>query len=275
MTIQSLKIRKRGWGWTAVFCLMLSAGVSFAWDLREETLEVNIDSTYVTKYISQGYDSLDDDEGAWQPSVEFYWRGFTVGIWGSWAVHSGYVNYDELNFYVGYEHAFFEENWYALESWGLYTYIDFPHSDSKPGFDEIADEQEIAWGLSLPNLLPIGPASLVPSYSAYYSFAGKDADDEDIDNGWFQVLGLSYDLPFRPLLPEQEEQFLSLEWDLTYNDGVYGSDSNWSHSTIRVSTTFEWKGFYFTPAANYQWSFEDTVNDEDEFYASFSIGYSF
>ncbi len=73
----------------------------------------------------------------------------------------------------------------------------------------------------------------------------------------------------------QEEQTLSLTWEITYNDGVYGSEADWSHSTGGLSTTFEWKGVAFAPAANYQWSFEDTVNDEDEFYASFGIAYSF
>jgi hypothetical protein len=69
-----------------------------------------------------------------------------------------------------------------------------------------------------------------------------------------------------------EEKVVSFSWDITYNSGVYGSKSGWSHTTVGVSTAFEWERFYFIPALHYQWSFEETVNDEDEFYMTLSLG---
>jgi len=254
--------------------LALSCG-AFAFDVGEEQIDVKLEVSYATKYIWQGYDFLYDDQEAFQPTLELSWRGLTAGIWGSWATDSGYVDLDELDYYVGYDLSLFEEDWYAVDLSLYYTYFDYPNSDSAPGNDGVADTQEINFGVSMPSLLPIGSSYLTPSYSFFYEFAGKDTDDEDIDNGCIHEFSLAYDLPFDPLLPDQEEQYLSLTAAITYNDGVYGSDSDWSHSTISASTTFEWNNFYFTPTVNYQWSFEDTVNDENEFYATFAVGYCF
>jgi hypothetical protein len=257
-----------------LFLLALSCG-AFAFDVGEEQIDVKLEVSYATKYIWQGYDSLFDDQEAIQPTLEFSWRGFTAGLWGSWATDSGYVDLDELNYYIGYDLSLFEEDWYAVDLFAYYYYCDFPKSDSGPGDDGVMDNQEINFGLSMPALLPIGSSYLVPGWSAFYEFAGKDTKDSELDNGWVHEFSLAYDLPFDPLLPDQEEQYLSLTAAISYNDGVYWSDPDWSHSTISASTTFEWNNFYFTPTVNYQWSFEDTVNDENEFYATFAVGYCF
>ena len=62
---------------------------------------------------------------------------------------------------------------------------------------------------------------------------------------------------------------------MTYTDGAFGTKPSWSHSTLGVSTTFEWKGIYLTPALYYQFSFEDSVNPEDDLYMTVSVGYTF
>lgn len=117
-------------------------------------------------------------------------------------------------------------------------------------------------------------SSLTPYYVGYYEWDGIQSSD-DIDNGWIHMFGFSYDLPIPTLLPKLEEQTLSLGWDVTYNDGAFSSDPYWSHSTANLSATLTWKGLSFSPMVTYQRSFEDTVNDEDEFYASFSLSYGF
>ena len=62
-----------------------------------------------------------------------------------------------------------------------------------------------------------------------------------------------------------------------HNDGGQGFqvDSGWSHLATGLSTTFEYKGIGFTPEINYQSSWEDTVNDEDEFWFTFGVSYAF
>ncbi len=240
-----------------------------SWSQEEKTIPVgiNLDFTYASKYLWRGYDYY-DDHGAFQPSITLDYKGAYLGVWGAWPTASGFEDGTELDYYVGYEHTFFEEDQYALSTNISYTYFDYPKMAS------LEDAQEIMLILSMPNLLPLGPGTLVPSYTIAYDWDGIQSSDH-LDNGWFHLFGLAYDIPFPALIPEQEEQYLSLSWDITYNDGVYGSKSSWSHSTYNVSTTFEWKQLYFTPAVGYQWSYEDTVNEEDEWFFTMSLGYYF
>ncbi len=252
--------------------LVLSAALLFtipthAVDIGGETIGITADFTYGSKYMWHGYDIL-DDHAAFQPSLTFDYKGFFAGVWGSWAESSGYEDLTEVDLFAGYGRSLFADDWYALDAVFSYTYFIYPNINND------ADAQEVLLGFSMPNLLPIGESALIPSYSIYYDWAGVQSSDK-IDNGWFQVWGLSYSLPVPALIPSQEEQAIDLSWDITYNDGVFGSDSCWSHSTIGVSTTFEWRNLYFTPAVNYQFSFDDSVNDEDELYALLSVGIAF
>ncbi|HOL95021.1 MAG TPA: hypothetical protein PLH79_11800 [bacterium] len=277
MNPQSVESSRRGlfyWG-IACFLILQSGGVGPVWavDIFGEELGVTIESSYVSKYLWKGYDVL-DDHGAWQPSLTLDYRGFYVGVWGSWPTSSGFVDATELDYYLGSAQSFFEEEWYALDADIAWYYYDYPHSDSHAGDDGISDSQEIVLALSMPNLIPLGPSHLVPSYTVGYNWDGIQSG-EDVDNGWIHTFGLAYDIPIPALIPGQEEAAISLGWDISYNDGMFESDSGWSHSTARVSTVFEWHGFSLTPALFYQWSFEDTVNLEDEFFASVSLNYAF
>jgi hypothetical protein len=257
--------------------MLLVAAVNngaYAVEVGGEELGITLDVTYVTRYIWHGYDILEDDKGAWQPSITLSWRRFYFGIWGSWADDSGYVDSDELDYFIGYKRSILKGKRYALDMSAAYTYLDFPRSDSVSGYDGIADGQEVVLGVSMPYLLHLGNASLVPSYEAYFEWDGIQ-NSGDVDGGWVHKMGLSYDICFPALIANQKQQALILSWDIEYNEGVYKSDSDWSYTTLGLSTSFEWRGVSFTPSFNYQWSFEDTVNEEDEFYASFSLSYRF
>lgn len=248
-------------------CLL--AGAAFAQDYWEERfLGIDLDATVVSKYMWRGYDIL-DDRAAFQPSINFdlFQTGFSLNVWGSFALSSGFEDLDELDYSLAYATTFFEEEAYALDFAVTYIYYDFPNTTSK-----YADGQEIGVEISFPNLLEIGPSFLVPSWYSGYLWPAHSGGPE---RGWHHVMGLAYDLPITPLLPGQDEQALSFSTDLTYNDGTFGSESGFSHATIGLSTTFEVGDFSITPSLNYQWSFEDTVNDEDEFWAGIGVTYSF
>ncbi len=251
-----------------VFIIFFFSSTVWGVDFKDRTLAVEVDASYVSKYIWRGYDVLDDD-AAFQPSInlDLFETGFSLNVWGSFALEAGHENLDELDYTLAFAHTFFEEENYAIDFSMAYIYYDFPNTDS-----ESSDMQEIGAGLSLPSLIPLGPSHLVPGYDAAYNWPPHG---EGPNEGWFHIFSLSYDLPITPLLKNQGEQAMSLWADLTYNDGAYDSEPSWSHSTVGVCTSFEWQSFTLTPAVNYQWSFEDTVNEEDEFWASLSLTYSF
>jgi len=78
-------------------------------------------------------------------------------------------------------------------------------------------------------------------------------------------------------LPDQKKQSLKIYVETYHNDGAQGLnvDPGWSHLATGMSTTFKILGFDFTPAINYQWTWEDTVNEENEFWFMFGISYQF
>lgn len=235
----------------------------------EDDIGIYVEGGYATKYIWQGYDLLDDN-GAWQTGITLDYKGFYAGVWGSWADRGGLESQDEYNYYSGYDRGFLEEARYALDAYVQYTYFDYQKPNSVGANDAEADGQELSLGFSMPDLLPAGPAFFVPSYEGNFEWTGVDGD-----KGWIHTFGLSCEIPVPELIPGQEEQFLSLSGSVSYNEGVFDSIAGWSHSTAYISTAFEWKGFSFTPILFYQWSFEETVNEEDEFYASFTLDYYF
>ena len=99
--------------------------------------------------------------------------------------------------------------------------------------------------------------------------------NSNIDESWFHDVGLSYNIALPESALTQDEQSLSLAWSLSFTDGAYDTDAVLSHSTINLSTAWEWEQFYFTPLLAYQFSMEDTVNHEDDFYVMISTGISF
>ncbi|MBI1389756.1 MAG: hypothetical protein GC154_15060 [bacterium] len=261
-------MRKTIWIRVLVCSIILSVvPAANALEVAGEDLGVNLDFTFASKYMWHGYDTY-DDHAAFQPSVTFSYMGFNAGVWGSWPASSGYEVLTELDYYIGYDRSFFEESTWQVDASLLYTYFDYPKTNSS------GDVQEIALSLSMPNLIPLGPSSLVPGYVVYYDWDGIQ-DSDLIDDGWFHDFTLSYDVPIPALISTQEEQALTLSAGVTYNDGAFGSGAGFSHAQFGVETTFEWNAFYLTPAVYYQWSWEDSVNDEDELFATISVGYDF
>lgn len=240
---------------------------SHAVEIMGEQIDITVDMTYASKYMWHGFDIF-DDHGAFHPSVQFDYNGFYVGAWGAFADTSGFVDLDEVDLYGGYSRTFFEDEAYSLTVDFTYTYFTYIHLNND------IDAQEILLSLSFDQLIPLGPSYLVPGYEMAYDWAGVQSSDK-VDNGFFHTFSLGYDIPVPALIPSQEEQAISLYSDLTYGDGAFETDSGFSYATLGVSTTFEWSGVYLTPALYYQFSFEDSVNDEDDFYAMISLGYTF
>ncbi len=236
-----------------------------------ETSKVHLDAKveHVQKYMWRGLDVLPDDDGAVQPdfTLDLGETGFYVGLWGSFGYDSKWRIWDELDFYGGYYSTFMEETRHAVDFDFGYTYFLFPSQGRS------VDTQEVAFAFSLPKLLPnIGPSNIVPYTTFYYGWSTEGTADE----GLWVKLGASYDLPIPNLMPQQKEQALSIYVETFHNDGAqsFQTKTGWSHLATGISTSIEWHKLVFTPGINYQWSWEDTVNSENEFWFTFSISHS-
>ena len=250
---------------------------SVAWAQEEDQakLGIDLDATVVSKYIWRGYD-LFDDHGALQPSVnvDLFGTGFSVNVWGSIPLGTGSNNqggginqWQEYDYTVAYGRSVFEDQPYALDFGINYIYYNFPK------LNHMADTQEIGASVALPNLIKLGDIALVPSY-----YVGKlwptSSGVADVAGG-FHTLALSCDLPVPCAVRKDAPQIFSFFTDITYNDGAFAADHDWSHATVGVSTGLEVGPLTVTPALYYQISMDDSVNDEDELWGGLSVSYSF
>ncbi|MBN2590087.1 MAG: hypothetical protein JXA96_09505 [Sedimentisphaerales bacterium] len=234
---------------------------------EEAKLGIEFDATWASKYIWRGMD-LYDDHAAFQPSIDFdlFGTGFSVNVWGSTACGSGFVRSDELDYSVTYQNSLFKDTKFQTDYSLTWLYYDYFRISS----DE-ADSQEFDLSLSWPEICTY---NVTPTYTISYLYAAQSstpASSLEME-GFAHILGLTYDCN----LP-QTDLPLTFSWDITYNDGQGGTsiDHDWSHITWGLSSSFDYGPGSFTPAVYYQTSMDDSINNEDEFWATFSYTFVF
>jgi hypothetical protein len=268
---------KKGIIAVTVMMLFSMAGVGYAVETEYGELGVDVDATWVSKYIFRGIDKL-DDKAAFQPSInlDLFDTGFSFNLWSSFAGSSkgggstSTVDAEEWRYALTYAGSVLDgeqcQTNYAV-SWIYYDYPDMASKD--------ADSQEFNLALSWPELCPAG---IVPSYTVLYNWPAEGGGaTHRATAGYIHVIGLGYDLTVPGFLPDNPEQVISLSAAATYNDGTYGAgiDHDWSHILWGVSTEIEMPYGTLTPALYYQTSMDDSVNTEDEFWVGVSYGFSF
>jgi len=258
---------------SVLLILLWASGLAYA---LSDAPGVTFEGTFATRYLWRGYDRF-DDKAAFQPSVTVDWydTGFSTTFWASLPGSSGTdtvstVNATEFDYILAYACTLFEGESYATKAKVNYIYYDFIDQP-----DSAADAQEIGAGLAWPDICPAG---FVPHY--YVGKIWPSRSNSALGGnygGWIHIFGLSYDLTVAGILPDTEEQVITLMTDLVYNDG-FGSataDHDWSHMTFGAKTDVPVGQMTFTPALYYQMSMDDSVNSEDELYALLSFSYSF
>ncbi len=252
-------------------CLFLvwSMGLSgFAAAGDSKQLGIDLDMTYVSKYMWRGYD-LYHDRGAFQPSInaDLFGTGLSANIWSSIPAGSGNEDLTELDYTLTYAFRVFDDQVYAFDVFTNFIYFDYIK------LNHMADCHEFGIGAAMPNLIRAGDIALVPSY-----YMGKIwPNSSGVDNvaGGFHVLGLSLDLPISNPITAGDTFILNFAGDITYNDGAFGADHDWSHSTVGVSTCIPFGSVTLTPFVNYQISMDESVNDENELWSGMSMTFSF
>ena len=86
---------------------------------------------------------------------------------------------------------------------------------------------------------------------------------------------LNYNLPAPSVIPGSKNQFINLAGSINYHTGAFGVEPGWSHATAQLATPFEIATFIITPSVNYQWSFEDTVDPNNDFWVMISLAKNF
>lgn len=236
----------------------------------EKKLALDVSIEHVQKYMWRGID-LQNDAGAIQPEMvlDLWGSGFYAGTWGSFAYDDEWRIWDELDYFLGYYFTLFEQEQYAIDMDIAYTYFHFPRQERS------IDTMEMAFAFKFPKLIsPLGKTSFTPYTTFYYGWSQTGFGD--VDGLWIKV-GMDLEIMIPAFPSANEEQPLSMYIETYHNDGAqsFNSKPGWSHLAMGISTTFEWYEIGFTPGINYQWSWEDTINDEDDFWYTFGVSYSF
>ena len=140
---------KKGMFLAITVVLFGMAGVSPA---QDGDLGVELDVTWVSKYIWRGFD-LYDDKAAFQPSVniDLYGTGFSFNVWYSVSGASGNVNAEEVDYTLTYSNTLYEGESYKTNyavGWRYYNYPDNGNSDK--------DAQEVFFYMEMPDICPFG-----------------------------------------------------------------------------------------------------------------------
>lgn len=253
----------------AVLVCVAASGVSAA-----DSFGLHPDVTVASKYMAHGF-NINGDHPSLQPSlhVDTLVPGLQFTAWAALPTDRDDRASDEFDYLIKYGRLIGGEAPWAFLVHGYVDYWLYPNHPNAGQVDESTGEVtpdlkgwKFNGGVSFPNLLPLGPAKLVPGYGYYF---WTPQDENTFEDGGVHELTLNYGLPVT------KGQSLDLGASLNYHDGVFGVEPGWSHATAQASTTFKAGVVKVTPSVNYQWSFEDSVNDEDEFWAALSVAADF
>ena len=256
-----------------LFCTM---GLARA---QDSELHGSVDFTFQTEYVWRGFDFY-DDKSAIQPSIDLdlFGTGLGVSLMGHRANPSGEEMKERWDYTLYYQNMLMPDETYALMyrlGWVYYNFPELRQSD--------ADLQEIHAVLSLPKMCSAG---VVPSYVLVKLWPNSSRSwivppsSPGTASGWAHIFMLDYPLTVGGIMPETPEQIINLHTELVYNDGVGPGgqevDHDWSNIVFGASTGFDLsEDIVLTPGLYHQISMDDSVNEENETWATLSLMYKF
>jgi hypothetical protein len=274
-----------------VSAVLLLAAATFAQEAQDQAAESQgqlramVGVTWDSQYIWRGFDVFGDEDALHVlTDLNLFDTGFGVSVVGHQGLSEAFGDLQRWDGTVYYQNGLFAGAPLAVNFRVGYVYYYYP----KTNFGLTQDLMEGHLILSWPNLLPI--QGLQPSYAFAYMWPGSknhwaEVENPDFDEnstGMFHILMLDYAFSTPPLIPGMDDQAIRLHSELVYNGGVspYGTkvQSGFSDVVVGASTDFAFgadRNLILTPSVYYQFSLEDTVNPDNEFWVSVSLKYAF
>lgn len=271
-------------GIRAVCVIVVLLAVAAAGYAQTGELHGSADLTYQSRYIWRGFDVYEQDDSAIQPSVtlDLYGTGWGLNVTGHRAISSGHEEGERWDYWLFYRNRMFDGEAYATDYMLSYIYYNYPEFSSHSS--ESPDLQEIHAFMSWPDLL--GVEGLVPRYvlvKLWPSNSGSPVGSGSAGtaSGFAHILMLDYAMHVGcPITGE--DRVLNWHSEYIFNDGVQPApgrgavDHDWSNAVFGVTTDFDLgNNVTLTPGAYYQSSWDDSVNTEDEYWATVNLKYTF
>lgn len=223
-----------------------------------------------------------DDHSAIQPALTLNLTdNWGVNVQGHRANSDGFENSERWDYTLFYNTRFFEGEKYVMNTRFNYTYYNYPDMSSHT--EASIDIQETNAIFSFPKLT--GVKGLVPTYvlvKLWPTNSGSPVGSGGAGNaasGWAHIFMLDYPLEVDCPITGGK-RILNLHAETVYNDGVHPqgrrADHDWSNAVFGVTTDFQLDdNCTITPGMYYQSSWDDSVNDEDEYWATLNMRYTF
>jgi hypothetical protein len=271
--------------------VLLTAGAAVANEAQTDLLEspnepkAMIGTAWESQYIWRGFDIF-RDAGAIDvmADLNLFDTGFGASVVGHQSLGDAFGELQRWDGTLYYQNTLWSGEPLATNFRLGYVYYYYP----KTNYGLTQDQMEGHAVLSWPSLLPI--QGLQPSFAFAYMWPGaknpwaesRNPDFDENSTGMFLIGMLDYAFTVPALLAPTEDQVVRLHSELVYNGGVspFGNnvESGLSDAVIGASTDFVFgadRNLVLTPAIYYQFSLEDTVNPNNEFWASVSLKFAF
>jgi hypothetical protein len=238
-----------------------------------------------SQYVWRGFDmSKGDSVVDVFANVNLFDTGFGISAVGYQGISEAFGSLQQWNGAVFYQNGLFAGEPYATNFRIGAVYYYYPKTNYGLTEDLVEGHVILAW----PNLLPI--KGLQPSYVFAYVRPGQTNPWAEYNNpnfdenatGMFHIAMLDYAFTVPAVLPGMDEQMVRLHSELVYNTGMspFGTEvkSGFSDAVVGASTDFTFganKNIVLTPSLYYQFSLEETVNPDNEFWGGISLKYLF
>jgi hypothetical protein len=244
-----------------------------------------VGATWDSQYVWRGFDVFDNKNAVHVlADLNLFDTGFGISAVGHQTPSLPFGDMQRWDGTAYYQNGLFAGGPFATNFRLGYVYYYYPRPNQGRTEDLMEGHMVLAW----PSLLPI--KGLQPSYVFAYMRPGKSnpwihsANPGFNENatGMFHIAMLDYAFTVPAIIPSMDDQVVKLHSEAVYNTGVspFGTKvkSGLSDAVIGASTDFAFgagKNIILTPAVYYQFSFENTVNPDNELWAGVSLKYAF
>ena len=225
-----------------------------------------VESTFTTHYMSHGFDNGNNVESI-QPVVAYQHPDFskwTFKYWGNYAINRDEKSADEADVIIAYNDEFEITKDFKL---GFNTFADYFRFYNLDLGTKTFDGVKFNVGVSTGDLFSIADKEILIAYNWYY---WDGVYHNKFKSGLEQELSAEYALGIAGIEQDIHQKIL-----LGYHHGAFNVDSGFSHFIYSSWVNFKIKEMNLKPQFNYQWSFEDTVNPEDELWLGLTTGFQF
>lgn len=233
-----------------------------------DKINVSLDLTYVSKWLSKGAEGYGEKGGLFKTiDFDLYGSGFGVKVTHRNATSSGYVDKERFDFRPYYKGTAFAGEVYETKYNASVGY------EYYPGLARTKANTTYEWILALkwPNLIS---EDLIPWYIMHYETPESHGNANRNVDGWVHRFGMNYNIHMSEL-----SNPIVFSSEIAYYDGLGGSQTanDWAYATFGLSSKFEiTEDMAFVPGIYHQITMDNSINGKDDItYCMLSMKYDF